>query len=156
MARSYAELVAHLAALRAAHAVEQAEVEAWYEGQCAAARAAVDRAEEQVAAATSAVARAQSTVGFTDGEAGRIWQVLGGRLKVPDPTWLGPPPEPDAGEPGDATPHEPAGRLLDHARELLDSVTPIPTGHRAMAVLRALVVLTLLALLALLAIALRR
>jgi hypothetical protein len=150
MPESYADLVARLAAIRAAQAAEQAEVETWYEGQCAAARAAVERAEQQVAVAASAVVRAQAAVGFTDAEVGRIWLVLGGRLKVPDPAWLGPPPQPDVEAPDDGGPREPAGRLLDHARELLDAVTPIPRRHRVAPLLGALVLLILLALLAVL------
>ena len=154
MPEPYADRVAQLAAMRAAQAAEEAEVEAWYEGQCAAARAAVARADQQVATAGAAVARAQATLSFTDGEATRIWTVLGGRLKVPDPAWLGPPPEPDDAEPG--APREPAGRLLDHARELLDAVTPIPPQRRAAALLRVLLMVLLIGLLAVLAFALRR
>lgn len=177
MPDSYADLVARLAGMRAAQAAEQAEVETWYEAQRAAALDAVARAEQQVAGAAAAVARAQGAVGFTDGEAARIWLVLGGRLRIPDPAVLGPPPEPAADEPGPAPGpgprpererdperdgdaggrvREPAGRLLDRARDLLDTVTPIPNRRRVASLLRVLVVLILLALLALLFVALQR
>jgi hypothetical protein len=149
----YADLIAQLAQARAAQADEQAEVDAWFEAQCAAAREAVVRADQQVAAAGNAVATAQGNVDFTDAEAGRLWQLLAVRMRVANPARLGPPPELDQAPDGpeEAATREHPGRLLDHARELLDEVRPA-RGYRP--AVRVLGVLFLLALLAAAAVAL--
>jgi hypothetical protein len=151
MPESYAELVARLAATRAAQAAEQAEVDAWYEAQVAAARAAVARAGRQVARANDAMTSAQAGLDFTDAEAGRLWLVLGARMRVKDPARLGPRPEPTP-EPADAktghTVREHPGRVLDHARELLDEVKPsavrLPSGRLLTALILAAGLLVLI------------
>jgi hypothetical protein len=147
MPDSYADLVARLAVTRAAQAAEQAELDAWYEAQCAAARAAVAQADQQVAKAGERVAKAQAAVDFTDAEAARIWLVLGGRMKVKDPNRLGPAPGTDP-EPGDSTPSARPAQLLEHARELLDEVPPVPVGRPGIQLLVALGLLLVVALVA--------
>jgi hypothetical protein len=146
MPDSYADLVARLAVTRAAQAAEQAELDAWYEAQCAAARAAVVRADQQVAKAGERMAKAQAAVDFTDAEAARIWLVLGSRMKVRDLSRLGPAPGAEL-EPDDSTPTHPA-HLLDHARELLDEVAPVPVGRPAIQLLVGLGLLLVVALVA--------
>jgi hypothetical protein len=142
MPDSYAELIARLAAAEAAHAAHAAEADAWYEAQCAAARESAARADRQLASANASLAATRDAADFTDREAARLWRLLAARSKD---TTLGPPPEPA----GDAAPggvaREHPGRLLDHARELLDEVSPARVRRSGARILVALVLLVLLA-----------
>ncbi len=147
MPDSYADLVARLAVTRAAQAAEQAELDAWYEAQCAAARAAVARADREVAKAGERVAKAQGAVEVTDAEAARVWLVLGGRMKVKEQSRLGPPPGTEV-EPDDSTLSARPAQLLEHARELLDEVRPVPVGRPAIQLLVGLGLLLVVALVA--------
>jgi hypothetical protein len=147
MPDSYADLVARLAVTRAAQAAEQAELDAWYEAQCAAARTAVARADQQAAKAGERVAKAQAAVDFTDAEAARIWLVLGSRMRIRDLSRLGPAPGAET-EPDDSTPSAHPAHLLDHARELLDEVTPVTVGRPAIQLLVGLGLLLVVALVA--------
>jgi hypothetical protein len=145
MPDSYADLVARLAVTRAAQAAEQAELDAWFEAQCAAARAAVARSDQQVAKAGEQMAKAQAAVDFTDAEAARIWLVLGSRMKVKDQSRLGSPPGTEP-EPDDSTPSARPAQLLEHARELLDEVRPVPVSRPAIQLLVGLGLLLVVAL----------
>lgn len=136
---SYDELVAQLSTVADAYAAERAGLDAWYDGQCAAARESLARADERLAAAEAALTAAGTAVEITDTEAARLWGVLADRMKVPVST-LGPPPAEEA--PEDV---EHPARLLDRVREMLDEATPAKVPARLLRVLLALLLLALVA-----------
>ena len=139
MTDEYDELVARLSPVADSYAAERAGIDAWYDSQCAAARAGVARADERLAGAEAAQSDAGTAVEITDAEAVRLWKLLADRMKVPVSA-LGNPP-------GEAAPEDPEhpARLLDRVRELLDEATPARGRRPVVRVLLALLILALLA-----------
>lgn len=142
MPDSYADRIAALSAAAAQHAAERAGAESWFTAQCAAARDSVAEAGQQVAAALASVAAATDAVEFTDRETARLWAVLANRSKNQT---LGPAPEAaeETAPSGEAREHP--GRLLDHARELLDEVKPLRVRRPAALLLTLVLLVVLLA-----------
>lgn len=115
----YRELIRALAGSRQALEADQGAAYQWRDGQLAAARAAVERAQEVVRDAADQVETARAMVERVDSESALLWRALGARLGPAGARRLGAPPAPASAV---ADPDAEPLVLLRRVRAALDAV----------------------------------
>jgi hypothetical protein len=117
----YPALVRELAGARQALDEQQRSAHRWYAEQLAAARSAVEQAQEGVDDAVSRVGNAGAVIDRVDLESAQLWRALGARLGRRDARRLGTPPEPAVAAGAPLADSDPLV-LMRHVRAKLDAV----------------------------------